>query len=176
MAPKNQHICWFCILHRLEVIERAHLVSMATLDLKYYARRKSLSFPINGLKDDIIDVILADQAKDLTARARLALSQVSGDINGAAMLDPYVSSYSMAGRTVGGRTVGGRTAGGATEGVESSDDVAMSTGGSGGDVDRIGGGVTDTPTTTLGNKDGKKSREVSEPDSLLCVCSSTLSG
>jgi hypothetical protein len=77
---------------------------MATVHLKYYARRKQLNAPINGLKEELIDIILAAQAKDLTERAKKALGQVAEGVDGAAILNPHVSTYSMTSRNGLGST------------------------------------------------------------------------
>lgn len=114
---------------------------MAVLDLKYYARRKELNVPINGMKEQLIDIILAAQAKDLTERARLAASQVRMGVDGA-MLDPYVSAYSMTGRGEGG-----------TPGVAQDSSPA------GDGVGRVASD-SDMPTSTP-SSDRKRAREVS---------------
>lgn len=101
--------------------------------------------PINGMKDQLIDIILAAQAKDLTERAKLAVSQVSKGVDGAVMLDPYVSAYSMAGRGEGG-----------APGFTNDSSPAR---------DGVGGVASDsgTPTSTpnAATNDRKRSREVS---------------
>lgn len=83
------------------MIERSHLSALALLDLRYYAKKKSLNVPINGMKEQLIDVILAGQAKDLADRARRALSLVTEGTDGAAGLEPHSSTYSMTESSVG---------------------------------------------------------------------------
>ena len=98
--------------------------SLTVKDLKYYTKSRRLTSPINADKQDLVDIILGNQAKRLSEMARKALSQVQG---GEALgrdfqtvdlgrLEPHTSVYSsQTGSSVdrevdsGGSGGGGRT-------------------------------------------------------------------
>lgn len=115
---------------------------MVLVDLRYYAKRKRLIVPINGGKEQAIEVILAEQVKELSERARLARGEMEEEgMDGASR--PYVSTYSSGGRGPG------------SEGTLERD--------SGGDV--IGGVASAPPAPTSplssANNDKKRLRDVS---------------
>ena len=104
-APSKYNTCKPCILLELDVIEQSHLTNLSLTDLKYFARRRRLVVPINVNPEQIIAIILGRQAKDLSLRARKALSQVAGLTDGAnfetidlSTLEPHVSIYSSVGQ------------------------------------------------------------------------------
>lgn len=94
-------MCKRCVVFAKSVMERHHLEPLSVKDLKYYTRTRSISSPINANKQQLIDLILASQAKQLSDMARKALAQVQGGATGTDFetvdldkLQPYTSAYS----------------------------------------------------------------------------------
>lgn len=83
-------------------MERTQLERLTVKDLKYYTKSRRIASPINASKQDLVDIILGNQAKRLSEMARNALAQVQG---GEALgrdfqtvdltrLEPHTSAYS----------------------------------------------------------------------------------
>ena len=81
-GPCSLFKCPSCLLHRLDLIEYIHLTPLS--DLKYYARRHQVQMPLNISREDLTDLLLTRQAKELAQRTKQALRQVlgqSGNVN-----------------------------------------------------------------------------------------------
>ena len=107
LSLPSLHRCKVCQLKDFSVIERAHLTPLSLIHLKYYTKRKGISSPINVVQEDIIAIILARQAKDLSDRTKRALTQLNGTSENCSfehidrlIEEPYVSTYSLAGERV----------------------------------------------------------------------------
>ena len=113
---RNPPSCRTCSLLQLDVIERFHLTGLSLIDLKYFAQRKRIDIPVNVTQDEIIEIIISRQAKDLSIRARRALSLVTSLPPGATfenvdttLLEPQMSTYSSGGHLGdAGETVAGK--------------------------------------------------------------------
>ena len=124
---------------------------MVLVDLRYYAKRKRLIVPVNGVKEQVIEVILAEQVKELNERARLARGEVEEGTDGGASR-PYVSTYSSGGGRGHVGVIG-------TEGTPEQASRGDVTGASVG----CGAGATPTSTSPLSsaNNNRKRLRDVS---------------
>ena len=85
-------------------MERSQLEQLTVSDLKYYTKENNIETPLNVSKEEMVELILGRQAKELTEKARKALQQVSGLPHGAtvmdvdvAQLEPHTSVYSSTG-------------------------------------------------------------------------------
>ena len=95
-------MCGKCSIFTQDVMERTQLERLTVKDLKYYTKSRRIASPINASKQDLVDIILGNQAKRLSEMARNALAQVQG---GEALgrdfqtvdltrLEPHTSAYS----------------------------------------------------------------------------------
>lgn len=113
-------MCRRCVVFAKSVMERHQLEPLLVKDLKYYTRSRCIPCPINASKTQLVELILAYQAKELSDMARKALAQVQGGATGTDFetvdpdrLLPYTSAYSsQSGRTGVGTSVDSEADGG----------------------------------------------------------------
>lgn len=85
--PKGPYVCQKCEVFSHHVIERAELGKLREVDLHYFTRIRAIRTPAGVSRKNLEDIILEHQAKVLVERAKKALQQVKGVVDGINMTD-----------------------------------------------------------------------------------------